>query len=157
MIKGLMHTSADTVIEQAWRSTDEDGISAALIAEYESLISAVRNTGELLGSEDLFELESGTALAEFGQRIALRQVLQMAALLQRDLPKQKPRAQPRQYSVATNIMEEDHYPIGGFASISNRGTIESLVRSELAYIDDDQSPRLVRYQVCPQRAAVLFA
>jgi hypothetical protein len=39
-------------------------------------------------------------------------------------------------------MEEDHYPIGGFTSISNRGTIESLVRSELAYIDDQIRPDL---------------
>jgi hypothetical protein len=142
VIKGLMQTPADAVLEQAWRSTEEEGIPAALIEDFESLISAVRNTGELLGAEDLFELESGTALAEFSQRIALRQVLQMSALLQRALPKQKPRSQPRQYSVATNIIEEDHYPIGGFASISNRGTIESLVRSELAYIDDDQRPDL---------------
>ncbi len=39
-------------------------------------------------------------------------------------------------------MEEDHYPIGGFSSLSNRGTIESLVRSELAYIDHDMRPDL---------------
>ena len=48
----------------------------------------------------------------------------------------------RRYSVATNIMEEDHYPIGGFTSISNRGTVESMVRSELAYIDEGMRPDL---------------
>lgn len=142
VIKGLMHLSPDDVVQLAWHSTVDDGISTNLIEEFESLIGAVRNVGELLGPEDIFELESGTALAEFGQRIALRQVLQMAAILQREIPKQKPRSQPRQYSVATNIMEEDHYPIGGFSSISNRGTIESLVRSELAYIDDAIRPDL---------------
>ena len=141
-IKGLIQNSPQSVIQQAWQSCGEVGVSPGLMRDYESLIRAVRGTGDLLGPEDIFELESGTALAEFGQRIALRQVLQVAAQLQRELPHQKPRSRPRKYSVATNIMEEDHYPIGGFASISNRGTIESLVRSELAYIDEQQRPDL---------------
>lgn len=142
VIKGLLQLKPEEIEAAAWESVAEDGIAQYLIEDYENLIGAIRNTGELLGPEDIFELESGTALAEFGQRIALRQVLQMASLMQQDLPKQKPRSQPRRYSVATNIMEEDHYPIGGFTSISNRGTIESLVRSELAYIDDDIRPDL---------------
>ncbi|MFK8114973.1 MAG: hypothetical protein AB8B91_22410 [Rubripirellula sp.] len=142
VIKGLLGLEPTQVLAQAVAAVEEDGIAPYLIEDYEALIAAVRNTGELLGPEDIFELESGTALAEFGQRIALRQVLQMATLLQQDLPRQKPRSQPRSYSVATNIMEEDHYPIGGFTSISNRGTIESLVRSELAYIEDDIRPDL---------------
>jgi hypothetical protein len=142
VIKGLLQTAPDQVVRQAWEAVGDEGISARLIGDYEAIILAVRNTGQLLGPEDIFELESGTALAEFGQRIALRQVLQMAQLLQREIPKQKPRSMPRKYSVATNIMEEDHYPIGGFTSISNRGTVESLVRSELAYIDDESRPDL---------------
>lgn len=142
VIKGLQQLPPDEVVLQAWRSLEDDGLSPTLQADFESLIAAVRNTGELLGAEDIFELESGTALAEFGQRIALRQVLQMATRLGSDLPKQKPRSQPRRYSVATNIMEEDHYPIGGFTSLSNKGTVESMVRSELAYIEDDMRPDL---------------
>lgn len=141
VLKGLLQMPPDALIQLTWQSADE-GISDRLIEEYECLIGAVRNTGELLGPEDLFELESGTALAEFGQRIALRHVLQAAETLRRDVPRQKPRSQPRSYRVATNLAEEDSYPIGGFSSISNRGTIESLVRSELAYIDDDVRPDL---------------
>lgn len=142
VIKGLLQTPPESVLQQAWQSTVDSGISTRLIDDFECLIAAIRNAGELLGPEDIFELESGTALAEFGQRLALRQVLQTAAILQREIPRQKPRSQPRQYAVATNIMEEDHYPIGGFSSISNRGTMESLVRSELAYIDDAVRPDL---------------
>jgi vWA domain found in the FtsH ternary systems/N-terminal helical region fused to the FtsH ternary system vWA domain len=142
VIKGLLQVQPEAVVALAWQSVEQDGVSEFLLEEYEALIAAIRNTGDLLGPEDIFELESGTALAEFGQRIALRQVLQAAALLQRDLPTQKPRSQTRCYSVATNIREEDNYPIGGFTSISNRGTIESLVRSELAYMDDEVRPDL---------------
>ncbi len=44
------------------------------------------------------------------------------------LPKQKPTGAKRHYAVATNILEEDLYPVGGFSSIANRGTMESLLR-----------------------------
>lgn len=112
----------------------------SVIRELQELVGNVRNTGQLLGAEDIFELESGTALSKFGQRIALRQVLQAEEYLRQGLPKDKPRGMSRDYAVATNILEEDTYPIGGFTSITNRGTMESLLRSELAYIEDDQRP-----------------
>ena len=142
VLSGLRDLKPAEALGQACHQLEQSGWSADLVEEFEDLTNAVRMTGDLLGPEDIFELESGTALDEFGQRVALRQVLQAAAYMEVGLPKQKPRATPRQYSVATNIMDEDSYPIGGFTSISNRGTMESLLRSELAYMDpsDDQRP-----------------
>ena len=131
--------AVERVLGQSQQVMEQAGWSEDLLEEWNDLIDAVRTTGDLLGPEDVFELESGTALAEFGQRVALRQVLQATALLEQGLPRQKPRGTPRRYSVATNIMDEDSYPVGGFTSISNRGTIESLLRSELAYMDDDDN------------------
>ncbi|MGI9470794.1 MAG: hypothetical protein ACR2NZ_04640 [Rubripirellula sp.] len=142
VIKGLLRKPPDSVLQEAWELVQREGVDSQLIDDLRGLTSAFRGLGELVGPEDLFELESGTALDDFGQRIALRQVLCVAEELRQDLPKQKPRSMPRQNSVATNLLEEDHYPIGGFTSISNRGTIESLVRSELAYIDPDSRPDL---------------
>lgn len=142
VIKGLQKAGADQTIEDAWQCIHETQWSQDLLEDLSDLIKAVRNTGQLLGGEDVFELESGTALADFGQRVALRQVLRTAEALRLDLPRHKPTPRPKRYSVATNIMEEDHYPIGGFTSISNKGTVESLLRSELAYIDDDMRPDL---------------
>src|SRR5205807_6320550 len=40
--------------------------------------------------------------------------------------------------VPTRILEEDMYPIGGFASISTRGSIESLLHSQLAFMETDR-------------------
>jgi hypothetical protein len=37
--------------------------------------------------------------------------------------------------VPTRILDEDTYPVGGFTSISNRGSVESLLHSQLAYIE----------------------
>ncbi|MCA9173659.1 MAG: hypothetical protein KDB14_04160 [Planctomycetales bacterium] len=139
VIKGLRELKGAEVLGQSQQVMEQAGWSEDLLEEWNDLIDAVRTTGDLLGPEDVFELESGTALAEFGQRVALRQVLQATALLEQGLPRQKPRGTPRRYSVATNIMDEDSYPVGGFTSISNRGTIESLLRSELAYMDDDDN------------------
>ncbi|MFK7768150.1 MAG: hypothetical protein AB8B55_13080 [Mariniblastus sp.] len=135
-VKSLVEIPPDELLAAAIESVQENGWSESLMAEFKEMIFSIRNTGELLGSEDVFELEHGTALAEFGQRVALRQVLRTAAEMEQRLPKQRPSVPARKYSVATNIMEEDFYPIGGFTSISNRGTMESLLRSELAYLDD---------------------
>ena len=141
IIKGLADRNPHEVLAESRYAAEDEGWSSDLIEEFEDLIDAVRKTGESLGPEDIFELESGTALAEFGQRVALRQVLKAAAYLENGLPRQRPQPTPRQYSVATNILDEDSYPVGGFTSISNRGTMESLLRSELAYMDDSDESR----------------
>ena len=39
--------------------------------------------------------------------------------------------------VPTRILDEDIYPVGGFTSLSNRGSIESLLHSQLAYMETD--------------------
>jgi len=35
------------------------------------------------------------------------------------------------------VLDEDTYPVGGFASISTKGSIESLLHSQLAYMEED--------------------
>lgn len=143
VVKSLLDLPPEEVIERAVNQVRDNGRLEYLSDDFKAMIVNVRNAGELLGREDVFELEQGTALAEFGQRVALRQVLRASAELEKSLPNQRPSVPARKYSIATNIMEEDFYPIGGFTSISNKGTIESLLRSELAYLeDDDQRPDL---------------
>ncbi len=142
VIKTLLGEPAEEILAEGWQSIDVDGLSPALIREYERMIEAVRYVGEVLGPEDVFELEHGTALAGFGQRVALRQVLQVAAEMERRLPHQRPRPRVRRHQVATRFLEEDLYPVGGFASIANRGTMESLLHSQLAYMEPQQRPDL---------------
>jgi hypothetical protein len=147
VLKNIEGEDIEEVLSEGWHSIEQEGLLPQLIFDLEELIDSIRSTGEVLGNEDVFELEHGTALADFGQRVALRQVLRAADELSEGLPNQKPRVAARKYSVATNIMDEDAYPVGGFTSISNKGTIESLLRSELAYIDKDTRPDLfdIRY------------
>jgi hypothetical protein len=113
-----------------------------LVELYEELIAKVRNVAAVLGPEDVFELEHGTALAQFSQRVALRQVLQAAACLEERMPHLRPRAFSRRHEVPTHLFDEDSYPVGGFTSISTRGTVESLLHSQLAYMERDDRPDL---------------
>jgi hypothetical protein len=107
-----------------------------LLAElYEGLIQASRRTAEVLGQDDLFELENGTALDEPAQRLARQQVLRAALGLEATLPRTKVRPLARRMEVPTRILDEDTYPVGGFTSVSNRGSVESLLHSQLAYME----------------------
>lgn len=107
-----------------------------------TLCRAFRHSPELLAPEDLFELERGTAVKSFGQRLALRQTLQAARHLAAVLPSQPPRVRSRWRDVPTPIAEEDQYPVGGYTSLSTRGSIESLLHSQLAYMERDERPDL---------------
>src|SRR5262249_23723019 len=86
------------------------------------------------------ELEHRTALVHFSQRLALRQVLRACEVLLEGLPDHGVRPPSRRHEVPTRILDEDIYPVGGFTSISNRGTIESLLHSQLAYMEPDAEP-----------------
>ena len=73
----------------------------------ESLIHASRSVAEMLGTEDLFDLETRAALDDLGQRLAHRQVLRAAAALEASLPRHRVRPLGQTREVATHLFEED--------------------------------------------------
>jgi hypothetical protein len=141
-IRGLRELPPEEVLRLAWQTLAEQGLDAGAIEQISSLIECVKGAGDLLAPADIFELERGTALAEFGQRLALRQVLRAAELLAAGLPAKRPRLAGRSRQVATRLLTEDAYPVGGFASISTKGTIESLLHSQLVYLERGERPDL---------------
>jgi len=132
----------EALLSEAWASIESEGLLPELSDDYRDLAFAARNLGEVLGSEDVLELERGTAVEGFSQRIALRQIWQGADRFEHGLPRRKVRSSAPPRQVATRMMEEDTYPVGGFTSISNRGTVESLLHSQLAYMETDDRPDL---------------
>jgi hypothetical protein len=142
ILKALRDRAPDQLLAQGWESLSQLGPLPLLPELYEDLVTRVRNASAVLGPEDVFELEHGTALAAFSQRLALRQVLGAAAALEERLPHQRLRPLPRRHEVPTHILDEDTYPVGGFVSISNRGSIESLLHSQLAYMEPAGRPDL---------------
>lgn len=141
VIKTAQQQPHEDFLQEGWASLSEEGFPSILAELYEDLIGKVRFAPEALGPEDIFELERGTALAEFSQRVALRQVLKAAARIEEHLPRHRVAPAVRR-SVPTRILDEDVYPVGGYASISTRGSIESLLQSQLAYIEPEKRPDL---------------
>jgi hypothetical protein len=143
---GVLQSAADAppeeLLRQGWESLRQDGPMLDLVSLYQSLIDAARRTAEVLGQEDLFELEHGTALDEEGPRVARKHVLRAAALFEAALPRHRLRPRVRRMEVPTRILDEDTYPVGGFTSLSNRGSVESLLHSQLAYMENDERPDL---------------
>jgi hypothetical protein len=135
IIKALIDLPPEKVLAEGWELFSRDGPQPLLLELYGSLPGAVRRLSEVLGSEDIFELEHRTALAEPGERLALRQVLQAATLIEAGLPRHALRPTSRQAEVPTRVLEEDTYPVGGFSSLSTRGSVESLLYSQLAYME----------------------
>jgi hypothetical protein len=142
VLKAALETSPEEVLNQGWESLRREGVRPLLTDLTESLIAAARRTAEVLGPEDVFELEHGTALHDLGERLALRQVLQAAAMLEASLPHHRPRPSANRQEVPTRILDEDTYPVGGFTSLSTRGSVESLLHSQLAFMEQDDRPDL---------------
>jgi hypothetical protein len=137
-VRHLLSKQPDDLMAEGWQSLNERPLPL-LSESYAALTLAIRQTGDVLGPEDTFELEHGTALAGFGQRVGLRQLLRISAQQSAAFPTQPVQNKKRRLEVATNIRDEDTYPIGGFTSISNRGSIESLLQSQLSYMETDEA------------------
>lgn len=143
VFKALLDTPPQELLALGWESLGRDGLSPLLERLCQGLIAAARASAEVLAAEDVFELEHGTAFADFADRLALRQVLQAAARLEETLPRRPVRPLAGRQEVPTRVLDEDTYPVGGFSSLSTRGSIESLLHSQLAYMESgDDRPDL---------------
>jgi hypothetical protein len=141
IIRSLLEAQPDDLLRRGWESLSADGPQPLLIDLYEALIAAARRMAEVLGLEDVIALEQRTALADMGQYVAHRQVLQVASRLEAGLPRQKVKPLAGRQEVPTRVLDEDTYPVGGFTSISTKGSVESLLQSQLAYMERDPNER----------------
>jgi hypothetical protein len=142
VIKQVLESDPQEVLAEGQASLESDGPQPPLEELLQSLTTAARRTAEVLGREDLFELKRRTALDDLGQRLALRQVLQAADRLEETLPPHRLRPLAGRQEVPTRVLDEDTYPVGGFSSLSTRGSMESLLHSQLAYMEKDERPDL---------------
>lgn len=154
--RSLQGMPAEDLLTQGSESISEAGLIPLLVDAYQRLTIDIRRVGEVLSAEDVFELEKGTALVDFGQRLALRQVVRCCEDFSAILPHKAPRPTTRQRNVPTHIMEEDTYPIGGFISISTKGSIESLLHSELAFMETDEAHRPDLFELKFVRSELLY-
>lgn len=133
----LLEISGEEVLKLGYDSLLQNGPQPRLVRQYEALVRAARRLAEVLGPEDVIALEHRTALADVGQYVAHRQILQQTAKLEEQLPPQPVRPHVGRKEVPTRVLDEDHYPVGGYSSLSTKGSIESLLHSQLAYMEPD--------------------
>ncbi|VTT98734.1 Uncharacterized protein OS=Isosphaera pallida (strain ATCC 43644 / DSM 9630 / IS1B) GN=Isop_0539 PE=4 SV=1 [Gemmataceae bacterium] len=141
VIRGLLTSNPDDVLSSGWDALMRDGPSELQVKLYEELVSAARRTTDVLAREDVDALDDKSALGDMGQYVALRQIRQTTARIEARLPGRPVKPLVGRKEVPTRVLDEDQYPVGGYTSISNRGSIESLLHSQLAYIEPE-SPDL---------------
>ncbi len=140
VIARLTELPPNDVLKLGYDSLLQNGPQPLLVRQYEALVSAARRIAEVLSPEDVIALEQRTALADLGQYVAHRQILEETAKLERHLPSQPVRPAVGRKEVPTRVFDEDNYPVGGYSSISTRGSIESLLHSQLAYMEPEGGP-----------------
>ena len=138
VIQAMLAVPAEELLAQGYDLLSRDGPLPLLVRQYEGIVSAARRVAELLGPEDVIALEQRTALADMGQYVAHRQILTVTARLEARLPPRPVRPMVGRKEVPTRVLDEDQYPVGGYTSISTKGSIESLLHSQLAYMEEEQ-------------------
>ena len=141
IIRLLLEGQPEDLLRRGWDSLTSHGPMPLLVESYESLIDMARRAAEILTPEDVIAIEHRTVLADKSQYLAHRAVLQTANRLAESLPRHKMKPLAGRREVPTRILDEDTYPVGGFSSLSTKGSVESLLHSQLAYIEDDPNLR----------------
>jgi hypothetical protein len=137
VIRSLLSSTPEEVLSSGWDSLVRDGPLEAQVKLYEELAAAGRRLNEVLAKEDIEALEDRSALGDMGQYVALRQIRQTAARFQARLPTRPVKPLVGRKEVPTRIHDEDQYPVGGYTSLSTRGSLESLLHSQLAYMEKE--------------------
>lgn len=142
VLRTLAAQNPDDLLHQGYELFTRDGPNRLLIAQYEELVKAARRMAEMLDPEDVIALEQRTALADMGDYVAHRQILQATARFETRLPTRPVPPAVGRREVPTRVLDEDQYPVGGYTSISTRGSIESLLQSQLAFMETEEQPDL---------------
>lgn len=142
VIRGLLALDTEKLLADTREEMLKNGPLPLLVEQYQDLVAAARRMAEVLAPEDVLALEQRTALADMGQYVAHRQILQMTARLEAHLPTRPVKPLAGRKEVPTRIHDEDQYPVGGYSSLSNRGSIESLLHSQLAFMEPHERPDL---------------
>lgn len=128
----------EPAILSAVREASCDPEARDVLAErLESLARAARAEGWLLHEADVFMLENLHTLRTPSRRLAFSHIAEVAAAVESRLPRRMRSQRDARGATPTQLHAESSYPTGGYSSIANHGSIENLVSTELAYMEDD--------------------
>lgn len=136
-IRRVLHRHGLDLLELGGEALDDQAhaeLRRELARTYAGLAVAARQCGALIGDVELYTLENHSALRSPSLRLAMAQIAEAAQLIERHMPVRVRRSAASRGRTPTKVEDESAYPIGGYASISTIGGIESLVSSELIYM-----------------------
>lgn len=137
VLRNLLTSNPDDILSIGWDGLMRDGPSDLQVRQYEELAATGRRMTDVLVKEDIDALEDRSALGDMGQYVALRQIRQTTSRIESRLPSRPVKPLIGRKEVPTRVLDEDQYPVGGYTSISTKGSIESLLHSQLAYMETE--------------------
>jgi len=135
VIRGLLRDPGEDVLSEAQERLHLHGPSRRTIAMYERMVAAARRSPAIIDADDVSKLNRGLAFGD-ALEVAWDHVVAAAKDFLEHIPHSPRRAHQRSLAVPTRLLDNDQYPVGGYSSISTKGSIESLLHSQLAYIED---------------------
>lgn len=140
VIRDVIHWPPEDIFEYGFNAIrDDDETVYELVDVYQSITSSAKRVNKIFESAEVFIMENHHALRGSAQRVAITQVAQAADEIKNTLPVKLKPSQKRMGHTPTRLEDETAYPIGGYSSVSNSGPMESLVSSELIYMDEGNS------------------
>ncbi|MBK6518291.1 MAG: hypothetical protein IPG04_30230 [Polyangiaceae bacterium] len=133
--RALEHPTAEIVSAGTLALLSADS-AADLARRYAELTARARTSGALIGPADVVVAQAAPHLRRMAARLALRQLGEAEGQLRRLIPGGVRRRRSRAADETTREHDEGTYPMGGFSSMTNAGSLENVVTSELALADD---------------------
>lgn len=135
-IRRVCRRPLEGILEEARRALADASTLDGISRGYEALAGSARSARALLADSDVFLIEHLASLKGLSERVSVAQVLDVAEELERALPARIKRASPRVAHVASRVQAASAYPAGGFSALAHAGSFESLVSSELAFLEE---------------------
>jgi hypothetical protein len=108
--------------------------------DYSDWIDSFQKHHSILNQDDLWELAHILIMDSDSLRYAVKQCYSHRRWLERDNAVNFARIKRELHSIPNSkqTKETGEYPVGGLSEISNKGSLENLLKSELLYMDDEQ-------------------
>ncbi len=143
VVRGLCGEDPNRLLDAGWAMWSTPGGADSVAQAHRQAAQRILELPKLLDDATLDELRSGGSAAGSGERLALRQLRDAIEHLEADRPR-LPRARGASQAAwqAHHLADESSFPMGGYATLAARGPLESLLPSQLAYMEPDQRPDL---------------
>jgi len=140
IVRRFANRPIEEVLDAGRAALWEPALAGRLAEGLHQVAKAARRTRELLSDAEIFLIENITALKGLGPRVALAQLAEVAQAVGERLPTRLRGNVYEDGDAPTQLEEDSAYPVGGFSSITNQGTLENLVVSELIYMEQGSDP-----------------